>query len=99
MALTSFAAQNAKPKGKPYKLSDGSGLHMLVQPNGSKQALPLSLCRKRRHARGRIIPDCDACIYARQTVGAAKKFRDYAKSRAFTPQIAGGSTTQAFYTA
>jgi integrase len=36
MALTSLAVQNAKPKEKPYKLSDGSGLHLLVKPNGSK---------------------------------------------------------------
>ena len=36
MALTLFALQNAKPKEKPYKLSDGEGLHLLVQPNGSK---------------------------------------------------------------
>ena len=36
MALTSLAVQNAKPKEKPYKLSDGNGLHLLVQPNGSK---------------------------------------------------------------
>jgi hypothetical protein len=30
MALTLFAVQNAKPKEKPYKLSDGGGLHLLV---------------------------------------------------------------------
>src|SRR5690606_29275444 len=26
----------AKPKEKPYKLSDGQGLTLLIQPNGSK---------------------------------------------------------------
>jgi integrase len=36
MGLTSFAVQNAKPKEKPYKLSDDTGLSLLVQPNGSK---------------------------------------------------------------
>ena len=36
MALTSFAIQNAKPHAKPYKLADGNGLHLLVNPNGSK---------------------------------------------------------------
>ncbi len=36
MPLTLFAIQNAKPKEKPYKLSDGEGLHLFVQPNGSK---------------------------------------------------------------
>jgi integrase len=36
MALALFAIQNAKPKEKPYKLSDGNGLHLLVEANGSK---------------------------------------------------------------
>lgn len=36
MPLTSLALQNAKPKEKPYKLSDGDGLFLLVQPNGRK---------------------------------------------------------------
>jgi len=35
-ALTLFAIQNAKAREKPYKLSDGNGLHLLVNPNGSK---------------------------------------------------------------
>ena len=36
MPLTQFAILNATPKDKPYKLADGGGLHLLVQPNGSK---------------------------------------------------------------
>ena len=36
MALSEFAARRAKPKDKPYKLSDGDGLHLLVNPTGSK---------------------------------------------------------------
>lgn len=36
MSLTPFAITNAKAKGKPRKLTDGDGLHLLVQPNGSK---------------------------------------------------------------
>jgi hypothetical protein len=34
--LTQFVLTNAKPKVKPYTLSDGQGLHLFVQPNGSK---------------------------------------------------------------
>jgi hypothetical protein len=34
--LTSFKVQDAVSKEKPYKLSDGDGLHLLVQPSGSK---------------------------------------------------------------
>ncbi|MGC2456705.1 MAG: integrase arm-type DNA-binding domain-containing protein [Gallionellaceae bacterium] len=36
MKLTDVAARKAKPKAKPYKLADGGGLFLLVQPNGAK---------------------------------------------------------------
>jgi hypothetical protein len=36
MALSLFSIQNAKAREKPYKLMDGDGLHLLVNPNGSK---------------------------------------------------------------
>jgi integrase len=36
MALTELSIRNAKPKPKPFKLSDGGGLHLLVQPAGGK---------------------------------------------------------------
>lgn len=36
MALSHFAISKAPPKNQPYKLSDGFGLHLLVQPGGSK---------------------------------------------------------------
>ena len=36
MPLTQFEIQNAKPAEKPYKLFDGGGLHLVVQPNGSR---------------------------------------------------------------
>jgi hypothetical protein len=36
MPLTNTAIRNVKPKNKPFKLSDGGGLFLLVQPNGSK---------------------------------------------------------------
>lgn len=35
-SLTDFALRNAKPKDKPYKLFDGGGLHLHVNPNGSR---------------------------------------------------------------
>ncbi len=34
--LTQYVLTNAKPKAKPYKLTDGDGLHLLIQPGGSK---------------------------------------------------------------
>lgn len=36
MPLSEFGVRNAKPQEKPYKLSDGGGLYLHVQPNGSK---------------------------------------------------------------
>ena len=36
MPLSEFGVRSAKPKEKPYKLSDGGGLYLLIQPNGSK---------------------------------------------------------------
>lgn len=36
MKLTATAISKAKVQPKPYKLSDGGGLFILVQPNGSK---------------------------------------------------------------
>ena len=34
--LTNITCQKAKPKGKPYKLSDSAGLYLLVNPNDNK---------------------------------------------------------------
>jgi integrase len=36
MPLTHFDIQHAKPADKPLKVSDGGGLFLIVQPNGSK---------------------------------------------------------------
>ena len=35
MSLSHFDLKNTKPADKPYKISDGGGLFILVQPNGS----------------------------------------------------------------
>lgn len=36
MPLSDLAIRNAKPRRKAFKVSDGGGLHLLVQPNGAK---------------------------------------------------------------
>ena len=36
MPLTDTRIRNAKPKPKPYKLSDGGGLHLLIMPGGGR---------------------------------------------------------------
>lgn len=35
MALTDFTIGNAKPKAQPYKLGDGGGLYLQVNPSGT----------------------------------------------------------------
>ena len=36
MPLTATEVKQSKPQGKPYKLSDGGGLYLLVQPKGAR---------------------------------------------------------------
>ncbi len=36
MALTDTKVKTARSKAKPYKLTDGGGMYLLVKPNGSK---------------------------------------------------------------
>lgn len=36
MKLKDIQCKNAKPKEKPYKLSDGAGMYLEIMPNGSK---------------------------------------------------------------
>jgi integrase len=36
MKLTNIQIKQAKPKDKPYKMTDGKGLYLLVNPDGSK---------------------------------------------------------------
>lgn len=36
MELTEIKIRNTKPTEKPIKLTDGNGMHLLIQPNGSK---------------------------------------------------------------
>jgi hypothetical protein len=37
MGLSQFAINNAKPKDRPYLLSDGDGLHLRIHPQGGRQ--------------------------------------------------------------
>ncbi|CAB3762403.1 integrase [Burkholderia paludis] len=36
MPPTDSTAKNAKPADKPYKLTDGGGMYLLMQPDGAK---------------------------------------------------------------
>ena len=49
MPLNDRQIKNAKPADKPYKLTDGRGLYLLVKPNGGKYwRLDYSIDRKRK---------------------------------------------------
>jgi hypothetical protein len=37
MSLSQFGIDRAKPKDKPYLLSDGDGLHLRIHPKGGRQ--------------------------------------------------------------
>ena len=51
MPLTDAACRNAKPTEKPYKLTDGGGLYLFVQPSGSRLwRFDYSFADKRRTA-------------------------------------------------
>jgi len=36
MSLSDLAIRNAKPKDKAYKITDGGGMFLWIQPNGGK---------------------------------------------------------------
>jgi hypothetical protein len=38
MSLTDTRIRSAKPTSKPYKLSDGSGMNLLVKPDGAAKS-------------------------------------------------------------
>lgn len=58
MALTAKEAKAAKPIDKPFKLSDGGGLYLLVQPNGSKYwRLDYRFAGKRKTLAVGVYPD------------------------------------------
>lgn len=72
MALSEFAARKAKPLDKPYKLTDGHGLYLHVQPGGSK------LWRMRYHYLGKE-KLLSFGPYPLVTIAEARQKRDEAK--------------------
>ena len=73
MKLTNTACLNAKPKAKPYKLADGGGLYLLVNPNGAKywRLKYRYLGKEKTHALG-IYP-LVSLVNAREGRASAKK--------------------------
>ena len=58
MALTDTRIRNAKPKPKPYKLSDGGGMYLLVMPDGARYwRMDYRFAGKRRTLALGVYPD------------------------------------------
>ncbi|MDN7636800.1 tyrosine-type recombinase/integrase [Burkholderia cepacia] len=78
MPLTDIQVRNAKASATPYKLTDGNGMFLLVQPNGAKywRLSYRFLCKQKTLALG---------VYPAVTLATARKKRDEARE-----QIAAG---------
>jgi hypothetical protein len=55
--LTDTAVRNAKPKEKPYKLTDGKGLYLLVNQAGKYWRLDYRFSGKRKTLALGVYPD------------------------------------------
>lgn len=73
MSLRELAVKNAKPAARPYKLADGEGLFLLVQPNGSK----LWRMKYRFHGKEKLL---SFGAYPDIGVAAARERRLFAKT-------------------
>lgn len=73
MKLTARQVDTSKPKDKPYKLSDGGGLYLLVNPNGSRYwRLKYRVAGKEKLLALEVYPDV-TLAEARQKRADAKK--------------------------
>ena len=57
MPLTDLAVRNTKAAAQPIKLSDGGGLHLLIQPSGSKLWRLAYRFRGKRNVGTWFVPD------------------------------------------
>ncbi len=73
MPLSDTAIRSAKPAAKPYKLADGGGLFVLINPNGSR----LWRLKYRVEGREKLLA---LGAYPAVTLGKAREKRDTAKA-------------------
>jgi integrase len=70
--LTDITIRNAKPKDKPYKLSDAKGMYLLIKPNGGKYwRLKYRFTNKENHLALGVYPEV--------TLNMARDKRDEAR--------------------
>lgn len=73
MALTATQVKQVKPKDKAFKLSDGRGMYLLVQPNGSKYwRFKYRFGGKEKTLALGVVPDV-SLIKAREKLQAARE--------------------------
>ncbi len=72
MPLSDAAIRNAKPKEKPYKMADGLGMYLLVQPTGGK----LWRLKYRVNGKEKLL---SLGAYPDVLLGAAREKRDAAR--------------------
>lgn len=72
MALSEFTVRKAKPRDRAYKLTDGGGLYLHVQPGGSK----LWRMKYRHHGKEKLL---SFGPYPLVSIGEARRKRDNAK--------------------
>ena len=83
MKLTDVAVRKTKPRTKPYKIADGGGLFMLVQPNSSKYwRLAYRFENKQKILALGVYPDV-SLILARERREAARLFLANSNARRF----------------
>jgi integrase len=88
MALTDVALRNAKPRSKPYKLSDAHGLHALIQPNGSVLwRLKFRIAGKEKKLALGVYPNV-TLMKVRELAAAARKRLDDGRDPAAEKQAA-----------
>ena len=71
MSLTDTAIRNAKPKEKPYKLTDGKGMYVLVKQAGKYIRLDYRFGGKRK--------TLALSVYPNVTLKEARETRDEAR--------------------
>ncbi|MCB4809703.1 tyrosine-type recombinase/integrase [Methylovorus menthalis] len=72
MALTDLAVKNADPKPKPYKLTDGNGLYLLVKSSGKYWRFDYRFNYKRKTLALGVYPDT-TLAHAREKLDKARK--------------------------
>ncbi|GHA71334.1 tyrosine-type recombinase/integrase [Cognatilysobacter bugurensis] len=73
MPLTDTAARNAKPRAKPYKLTDGAGLYLEVMPTGARYW-------RMRYRHGGRDSRVAFGVYPEVTLAEARKRREEARA-------------------